>query len=62
MTISLFLLYCEQAGITDELLKKYYSVAEADQIKEEMRHIADALQESADYHKDMRDALKGGEA
>ncbi len=61
MTISRFLEYCEQSGITDELLKKYYAVADADQIKKEMRHIAEELQASADYHKDMRDALKGGE-
>jgi hypothetical protein len=60
--ISLFIDYCMEAGMIDEILRKHYSVADTDQIKTEMMHISEQLAQSADYHKAIRDALKGGGA
>ncbi len=60
-TVSQFLYYCLDSGITNEVLAKSYAPPDVDQIKQAIIDIAEEQAKSADYHRDMLRATGGNE-
>ncbi len=60
-TVSQFLYYCLDSGITDEVLAKAYAPPDVDQIKQTIIDIAEEQAKSADYHRDVLRATGGSE-
>ncbi len=60
-TVSQFLYYCLDSGITAEILAKSYAPADVDQIKQAIIDIAEEQAKRADYHRDVLRATGGSE-